>query len=250
MARNETSMVSRLKQALIEYCENGPDEAVAVADDIGDDLLRLHEYFAPEVVASILATVESSEEEASGNSQDSAGAEENEVCENSVNGFDDSDEELLQPGDCSMCERPQMKLTRHHLIPKSTWSSIEPRLVRMQQDGEDAEGFEHLRPLFEEAANSEQTTAARSSQQQHGRQWVVRTILNHQTVDLCRPCHSSVHKTHDNKTLAVDYNTLEKLLGDPAIYKFAKWASRQTSGRHSSRSTVVASGRRRRKTKN
>ena len=38
----------------------------------------------------------------------------------------DDREEVLGPGECELCERDATKLTRHHLIPKSTWKRIEP----------------------------------------------------------------------------------------------------------------------------
>lgn len=44
---------------------------------------------------------------------------------------------------------------------------------------------------------------------------------------ICRPCHSAIHSAHSNDVLAKDLNTVEKLLQDDAIYKFARWASKQ-----------------------
>merc|ERR1712070_141069 len=48
---------------------------------------------------------------------------------------------------------------------------------------------------------------------------VVRTIL-HDTCDICRQCHSTVHRTHTNMELALNYNSIEKLLEDEKISKF------------------------------
>jgi 5-methylcytosine-specific restriction endonuclease McrA len=46
-------------------------------------------------------------------------------------------------------------------------------------------------------------------------------------VRICRPCHSAVHSFHDNKTLAVKYNTLDALLELEEIRKFIKWISKR-----------------------
>jgi hypothetical protein len=50
--------------------------------------------------------------------------------------------------------------------------------------------------------------------------------LNH-GVDLCRPCHSAVHRTESNRELAENFNTTEKLLGHPAIQKWIGYAKKQ-----------------------
>merc|ERR1739848_568214 len=60
---------------------------------------------------------------------------------------------------------------------------------------------------------------------------VVRAILQ-STCDICRQCHSMVHRTHTNMELAMNYNTVEKLLQDEQISKFCKWASKQKAGRY------------------
>ena len=44
---------------------------------------------------------------------------------------------------------------------------------------------------------------------------------------VCRPCHSHIHRTHDNVTLADSYNTLDALLEDSSIAKWIKYASKQ-----------------------
>eukprot|EP00288_Rhodomonas_lens_P018142 CAMPEP_0177713000 /NCGR_PEP_ID=MMETSP0484_2-20121128/12700_1 /TAXON_ID=354590 /ORGANISM="Rhodomonas lens, Strain RHODO" /LENGTH=268 /DNA_ID=CAMNT_0019224849 /DNA_START=87 /DNA_END=893 /DNA_ORIENTATION=- len=46
-------------------------------------------------------------------------------------------------------------------------------------------------------------------------------------VDLCRPCHSAVHRTENNLTLAEKYNTTDKLLAHPAIQKWIGYAQKQ-----------------------
>lgn len=84
---------------------------------------------------------------------------------------------------CELCQR-SMPLTRHHLIPKTTWP------------------------------------------EQRRKKSVDHTVL-HQTVAICRPCHSAVHRAHDEKTLAQDFNTLELLLNDPALQSWMAYAKKQ-----------------------
>ncbi|EWM20742.1 conserved unknown protein [Nannochloropsis gaditana] len=44
---------------------------------------------------------------------------------------------------------------------------------------------------------------------------------------ICRPCHSAVHRTYDNETLAINFYTVSALLADEKIGKFVRWASKQ-----------------------
>jgi hypothetical protein len=115
------------------------------------------------------------------------------------------EEECVGPGECVLCER-YMKLTRHHLIPKATWTRLESksRLKNLEHS------FAHLNI-------AENNDAAKT----------VRQTFRAQVIDICRPCHSHIHKTYDHWTLATTYNTLDRLVDDPAIAKFAKWASQQ-----------------------
>lgn len=46
---------------------------------------------------------------------------------------------------------------------------------------------------------------------------------------LCRQCHSKIHSTEDNKTLAREYNTLDKLLAHPDIRRWVEYARKQRS---------------------
>ena len=46
-------------------------------------------------------------------------------------------------------------------------------------------------------------------------------------IDICRPCHSAIHKFYDEMHLAKELNTLELLLADPALKKHFEWMSRQ-----------------------
>ncbi len=50
-----------------------------------------------------------------------------------------------------------------------------------------------------------------------------------QGLELCRECHSTVHKFLDEKTLGRHYNTRAKLLDHREISTFVKWVSRRSS---------------------
>ena len=46
-------------------------------------------------------------------------------------------------------------------------------------------------------------------------------------VNICRQCHSYIHKIFDEKTLGRELNTAEKLLGNELVSKFARWRKKQ-----------------------
>ncbi|KAI8806390.1 hypothetical protein BJ742DRAFT_855160 [Cladochytrium replicatum] len=46
-------------------------------------------------------------------------------------------------------------------------------------------------------------------------------------VDICRPCHTAVHRLYSNRDLADRFDTLDKLLEDEKVRRWANWASRQ-----------------------
>jgi len=43
------------------------------------------------------------------------------------------------------------------------------------------------------------------------------------TAELCRDCHRKIHATWDNKTLARDRSTAEKLRAAPELQSYLKW---------------------------
>lgn len=53
-----------------------------------------------------------------------------------------------------------------------------------------------------------------------------------ETIMVCPTCHKTIHRFHSNRELAERYNTLEKLLDDEQIRKYAAWASRQSTGKN------------------
>ncbi len=54
-------------------------------------------------------------------------------------------------------------------------------------------------------------------------------LLNN-TVNICRMCHSTVHKFFTNEELARSYYTVDLLLGNEKFLRYAKWAANQKSG--------------------
>jgi hypothetical protein len=47
------------------------------------------------------------------------------------------------------------------------------------------------------------------------------------TISICRMCHSTVHRFYTNRELADTYNTLEMLMSQEKMLKYAHWASSQ-----------------------
>eukprot|EP00535_Pseudo-nitzschia_heimii_P000089 CAMPEP_0197183112 /NCGR_PEP_ID=MMETSP1423-20130617/7476_1 /TAXON_ID=476441 /ORGANISM="Pseudo-nitzschia heimii, Strain UNC1101" /LENGTH=221 /DNA_ID=CAMNT_0042633659 /DNA_START=112 /DNA_END=774 /DNA_ORIENTATION=+ len=143
--------------------------------------------------------------------------------------FDDSDvddSEYLQDGECELCDR-YIKLTRHHLIPRSTWPRMQAKLLqaaKAEENGDREKALLILGDGLEDLLNDEHRGRSNvecrfvlSSDKS-----VIRGILQN-TCDICRQCHSTVHRTHTNMELALNYNTVEKLLKDEKISKFCKW---------------------------
>ena len=55
------------------------------------------------------------------------------------------------------------------------------------------------------------------------------------TIPVCRLCHSSIHRFFTNKELAASYNTVDALMADEKIFKYANWASKLSNSRHGGR---------------
>jgi hypothetical protein len=74
-------------------------------------------------------------------------------------------------------------------------------------DSEDKLSFHHLVP-----------------KKMHGRTYIEKnfpdTDLNSYGTMLCSPCHKMLHRKIDHRTLALDYNTLEKLKEHPGLKIF------------------------------
>jgi len=91
-------------------------------------------------------------------------------------------------GTCALCQRPERRLSEHHLIPRTL----------------------HRNKWFKKNFTREQMNA---------------------TVDLCRDCHSALHRFESEKSLGRDFNTIEALKAHPEIGKFVRFVAKQRSGR-------------------
>ena len=187
------------------------------------DFFGLSPEDASEIVAKTIVSVDSAteapdESDESGNNDE---AEDDELDQD-----DDDDGELIGEGECELCER-FIKLTKHHLIPKSTYHRLEARLVNASTalaKGDEKKAIMILGPGLHHLIPCLTITSNRA---------MIRKTMTASTCLICRPCHSMIHRTHDNLTLALEYSTVEQLLSDKAIYNFCKWAHNQKSGKYS-----------------
>ena len=62
----------------------------------------------------------------------------------------------------------------------------------------------------------------------HFRRNFSRETLN-EGVYLCRRCHTGIHKTYDEMTLAKEFNTVGSLLRDETLARHFQWVARQKS---------------------
>lgn len=132
---------------------------------------------------------------------------------------DESDGEYIGEGECELCER-EIRLTKHHLIPKSTWSRIEVRLRHAL--------------AADTLAAAESLAGSLSPLFGHIQEGVpIKRVLGWYTANLCRPCHSMIHRRYSNMELALEYNSIDRLLQDDGVRGYAKWAHKQRSGRFS-----------------
>jgi hypothetical protein len=227
MSRTTLSLANALLES--QQCAS-LEEAIAVTDTIVEEILEENphengESFRQSCTTALQDYFALTREEATNlmrprtvDDEDSANDNEEEYETES-----EEEEEYIGEGECELCER-FLKLTKHHLIPKSTWARIETKLLRAaaavdKHDPDHAKrilghGLEHLHLNLNESTRSS-----------------IRHIMG-KTCSICRPCHSAIHSTHDNMTLALNYNTVEKLLGDERIYKFCRWANKQKAGKH------------------
>jgi hypothetical protein len=156
--------------------------------------------------------------------------DENDPDPENVDNDDDNDNEeeeddgmLLFDGECELCDR-YIQLTKHHLIPKSTWARVRTRLLHAagaKEKGDIEKALVLLGPGLEHVLDRLSTD--KSS---------IRHILQISCA-ICRPCHSAVHKAHGNMELASSYNSVDQLLEDDQIAKFCRWANKQRPGKYS-----------------
>ena len=142
--------------------------------------------------------------------------------------------EFIGEGECELCER-DVKLTRHHLIPKTCWPRMKKRFhlagpvlqslhaMKERKETECAIQRQQLHAKLEKILgvdfSPEELPAAITNES-------VRAYLSRVCL-VCRQCHSAVHRVHAEWELAMKYHTMDRLLTSPEVLKFAKWASRQ-----------------------
>jgi 5-methylcytosine-specific restriction endonuclease McrA len=51
------------------------------------------------------------------------------------------------------------------------------------------------------------------------------------TANICSACHRQIHALFDNKYLAKELNTIEKLKQEPQMQKFLSWVKKQDPGK-------------------
>jgi len=133
---------------------------------------------------------------------------------------EDDESEYLAEGECELCER-DMRLTRHHLIPKTTHSKLKKRLLHAYLSPTSEKSIELL-SHFDNYPSDSITNKS------------INLFLS-KTCNVCRPCHSHLHKLHDEFDLALNYNTVDKLLEDEDMRKFCIWSNKQKVGAGSNR---------------
>lgn len=110
-----------------------------------------------------------------------------------------ADEGDAGEGECEMCER-DLKLTFHHLIPKDKHPTYLGKRLPNGVEGEPTRSF-----------------------------------LNSYGLMICRQCHNTVHSIASNEVLAIEYNSLQKLLTHPVIQRWIEFAKRRKASSGKSR---------------
>jgi hypothetical protein len=248
---NSVELINRLADLLLSTntCESS-QEARGTSEAIVEDVVGLGDERTPEDVAGPLATLladyfdeltaEKAEEMArsvlgaaamkeddQSSDDDSNNSTDDEGPGSDIDVEDGDDGEYIGEGECELCER-EIKLTRHHLIPKTTWSKMKkkiPAAVEALASGQEDKarmilGGNLIDDLPPEIVEDPSNTI------------LIRRFLS-KTCKICRPCHSTVHKLHTETELAESYSTIDKLLEDEELLKFCKWASKQKCGKYS-----------------
>lgn len=140
--------------------------------------------------------------------------------EDSIASIDsDSDDNYIQEGECELCER-EVKLTRHHMIPRSTWPRMKPRFLQAAPYFTDG-NMEKAEEILSMAMPCKLSNRHVSSWRE------IKLFLSHYTCSVCKLCHAAVHRRFSNLELAETRNSVEALLEDEEIRKFCKWANKQ-----------------------
>lgn len=268
---NEQNAAGRLAECLLtSYLCTSKDEAEITAQELVDycneemicwsmssekvvheilsraivDYFGIPEKQANDVVRWLAYRTDDNDHSSSSDSFDDSHSENNDRgVRNSQNETEcaEEEEEYLGDGECEMCER-YVKLTAHHLIPKSTWPKIRTKLSRLspsKKQGRRGRRSGKLSTCDEDATNTMEIRTLLGLEDRETLPAIdpvsLKRYLSTKTCSICRQCHSTVHSTHDNVTLAETYNSVEKLLQDETIYKFCKWANKQRPGKQSRR---------------
>lgn len=230
---------------LEEGCCSSIDEAAAVAEGIVEELevsgdsipiticlqdqLDLSETDAG-VLASKLRRIGGLDDSESQNTEEDPDKSSNESFIEDEIEDEEEDGEALFDGECELCDR-YIRLTKHHLIPKSTWPRLQTRLHHASEAIEEGDMNKALLVL---GPGLSYLADELSSNRGDNKRNTIKHIL-HRTADICRPCHSTVHKAHENLDLALSYSTIELILADSQIAKYCKWANKQRPGRYAAR---------------
>ena len=69
----------------------------------------------------------------------------------------------------------------------------------------------------------------------HGNRWFRKRFARQEMLTaglvLCRRCHSIIHDHFSEKQLGREFNSLEKLLANETVARYARWAAKQAEQR-------------------
>ena len=220
-----------ISAAIVEECFADATPGAKREDAVSPVATLLTEYFeqlsgetAEEIASSVLgvaAVDQSSDDENDDDDDERPGSDID------FSNDEEDDGEYIGEGECELCER-EIKLTRHHLIPKTTWSKFKkkiPQAVEAMTCGQEDKARMILGGTLADDLPSEIVENPNNA-------ILLRRFLS-QTCNICRPCHSTVHTLHNELELAEKFYTIDKLLDDQELLKFCKWASKQKCGKYS-----------------
>ena len=219
--------------AIVEECFADATPGTKKEDAVGPMSTLLTEYFeqlsgemAEDMARSVLGVEVQGEDQSSDDDNDDDD-DERPGSDIDFGDNEDDDGEYIGEGECELCER-EIRLTRHHLIPKTTWSKFKkkiPAAVEAMTSGQEDKARMILGGTLADDLPSEIVENPNNT-------ILLRRFLS-KTCNICRPCHSTVHKLHNELELAERFYTIDKLLEDQELLKFCKWASKQKCGKYS-----------------
>jgi len=222
-----------ISAAIVEECFADATPGTKKEDAVGPMSTLLTEYFeqlsgemAEDMARSVLGVEVQGEDQSSDDDNDDDD-DERPGSDIDFGDNEDDDGEYIGEGECELCER-EIRLTRHHLIPKTTWSKFKkkiPAAVEAMTSGQEDKARMILGGTLADDLPSEIVENPNNT-------ILLRRFLS-KTCNICRPCHSTVHKLHNELELAERFYTIDKLLEDQELLKFCKWASKQKCGKYS-----------------